>query len=318
MPGWFAPRETAELLGNSEPRQIENLWLRLYALLPLVRREGGAPTESFHQIAAGSIGPADLLTHLAQRQSDAVEAFCSHYKYRGVGPLTLELTSRFTCGLSQRNALENGMSLLRPWGIPFVPASAVKGVLSSWLAAILAGSLRLQAGERDAVLEASGFDSLFGFGDRSDRLGAPGLVEFYDALPQLPSSTSTGLRVDGTTVHYRSWYTDEVPSAPDGTDNPVPVPFLSVERGTRFTFVMAVSEGAKLPAPDRVEPCDAKARLAEFGIPLGAGVSDFLVKLLVSAARYHGFGSQVRKGYGRMQLVPQPGAAAAGSRVSRP
>ncbi len=328
---WLAPRSTRRVLQERNLFDVENLVLRLYALLPRQletrssesEKEAGWKTEVYHQIGDRRSLGQELLGHLHDRQAAAVREFCELYGYEPLDPpLRLCLTSRFTCGLPQPTVLENGMTLLRPWGIPMVPASAVKGTVASWLAAVLAGSLRLKASERDRQLERTGLLPLFG------TVSAPGLVEFFDALPERLGGES-GLRVDGTTVHYRSWYTEKTPGPPDGCENPVPIPFLTVEEGTCFVFIVAVHKKVRVLSLGNLEGSgnqllldgDAVERLREFDIEVGSNTSviEFVRAALRSTGCYHGFGSQVRKGYGRMvEPVSRVGAHSEGERAPSP
>jgi CRISPR-associated protein Cmr6 len=117
---------------------------------------------------------------------------------------------RMAVGLGAKGVLEVGIRLSQSYGVPVIPASAVKGVLRSAL-------------DEEADKDLIGF--LFGSEDEQ------GFVWFQDAW-WVPESRSP-LAVDVMTVHHPKYYSGDGP--PSDCDSPNPVQFLSV-RGT-FLFV---------------------------------------------------------------------------------
>jgi CRISPR type III-B/RAMP module RAMP protein Cmr6 len=104
--------------------------------------------------------------------------------------------------------------------------------------------------------------------------------------------------VDITTVHHQSWYARKGDATPAGFESPVPIPFLTVRKGTRFAFCFLA------PAEFELRPSlssDKTKALNDFGVYPGKAPAAFLEDLLVSTSRYKGFGSQTAKGYGRMK-----------------
>ena len=296
----IAPSTTRALIGDA--REIHNLHLRLFTLLPKELATGtGVPKEDsklkrrlYQDLEPLLEKASEVLGKLAERQKLLAEA-------GGSRPVCLELTSNFTCGMSQPTLLENGLTLLRPYGIPILPASSIKGALASWLAEILSGKLNLSEKEEEKALNESGFLPLFGFGTRAGgrgEEGQTGLVKFFDALPVGGPSSGPWLEADITTVHHQSWYEGKQGATPAGFENPVPIPFLTVRKGTRFQFCFVVPDKASLS----VQLSNGQdTALEKFGIKPGNTPAGFLEDLLVSTARYKGFGSQTAKGYGRME-----------------
>jgi len=290
-----APLSTQDLVGDGTT--VENLFLRLYTLLPELPQESKAKSDSKRQIlrsleSAGTtvFGRSDrVLEQLVQRQGDMIRDLTAQ-GLRPCKPVVLKLSHNFTCGMANGNALENGMTLLRPYGVPIVPGAAVKGTVGAWLGEILEGKLAIDAEIQIEKLRASGLLNLFGWGEKDE--GESGNVVFFDALPRVAS-----LEVDITTVHHQSWY--EGTGTPAGFQNPVPIPFLSVKSASEFQFCFALQESAHLPAEDI---CRAlKPAFDPFGIDGWLDPETFLRQALISTGRYKGFGSQTAAGFGKME-----------------
>jgi CRISPR-associated protein Cmr6 len=309
-------RNLQAIMGVSEDLDvlagIDNPILQLYLLLPDISSRGGRGEDEdkkvkgdiYRTIARGSLDAATaaatrsgfrspdagkLLQEFAERRHKLLERLPGEH----VGPFKMRLTSDLTCGMSQPTVLENGLMLLRPYGIPMLPAPAIKGTLACWAAEIVEGELNLKTVEEEKALEEAGLLPLFGFGDRGeDREGQPGTVIFMDALP-----SEVHFEVDVTTVHYPGWYRRKDP--PSGMENPNPVYFLTVGSGSVFGFSFVIAAGTTLSP----KLTTYWKQFAEFGVKELDHPGAFLKELLLSTARYKGFGSQTARGYGRMELV---------------
>ncbi|MFQ5741772.1 MAG: type III-B CRISPR module RAMP protein Cmr6 [Acidobacteriota bacterium] len=289
-----APGSVRRLFLDPE-NKIENLALRLYTLAPREFKKGDeerAGKRAGYQAMAQRCGapesalPAEeksLAEELINRQERLIEQAGA----RGFGPWKMKLSANLTCGLSTPTIFENGMTLLRPYGIPLLPSSSIKGVLEAWLAELLKGKFHLSEKEQTAVLKRYGMLEILGSED------APGRVIFLDALP-FPLHLETDL----TTVHYQKWYSEGL--APGGWESPIPVYFITFGKGTVLHFGFIQSRSIDwAPIRDELQP--VASILSDWDIKRLDSPADFLKDLLDSAGRYKGFGSQTAQGYGRME-----------------
>lgn len=186
----------------------------------------------------------------------------------------MKLASRLICGMGNKNVQECGATFLMPWGVPYIPGSAVKGVASAY--AHLNGGddwqktqvVPARSGGKNALL-------VFGGTDDNKKSYAAG-VDFMDAW-WLPEGDASPFEQDILTPHNKSYLGSKEPSDPDGTDSPIPVKFLVIKAGVKFLF------GLRGPAPLRKV---ARKIITE---ALGAGGP--------------GLGSKTRLGYGRFTWV---------------
>jgi CRISPR-associated protein Cmr6 len=169
-------------------------------------------------------------------------------------------------------------------------------VLEAWLEAV-----RGQLPAEGRALPPAGFLTALG-GDQGLRRSVhwQGLLAFDDALPD----PRARLAVDILNPHHKSYF--EGKGSPHDAENPVPVFFLTVAPGARFTFAARPLAGR---APVWEATGDWRALLdAAFG----------------HAADWLGFGAKTRVGYGafsdpdRAPVAAQPAAAGASAGPAAP
>lgn len=125
-----------------------------------------------------------------------------------------KVLGRMVVGLGHKGVLEAGLRLDHTWGVPVIPASALKG---------------LAARVADLHLDAEGwrrsgasYQALFGTTDED------GAVAFLDAW-WLPTEQDRRLPLhqDTITVHHAQYYGSSGSLPPLDTEEPTPVPFVS-------------------------------------------------------------------------------------------
>ena len=204
--------------------------------------------------------------------------------------------NRILVGHGNPSVVEVGMTLHRAYGVPYIPGSSLKGVLSHYLS-----EWGTASGSEDAVKwKGVGYDEATGapsnppgayhgriFGapematitDPDERWGLRGAVVFEDAW-YIPGTALNDqpLAVDVLTPHQSSYSSEygQKGNGPNDWDSPVPVHFLNVRPGAEFLFaVTSSSSGA--------------AKLAE----------GHLMDVLANC----GVGGKTRAGYGQFEKV---------------
>lgn len=157
---------------------------------------------------------------------------------------------RLVVGLGGTSVLETTMTLHRIYGLPIIPGSAIKGMTRAYA-------------ELVADADQAMITRIFGPPpeSREEQLKA-GEVIFVDAVPEPPVT----LVVDVMNPHYGEWYMQKHP-APADYLSPVPVPFLTVDRATRFRFGVAARRTGQTAL---VEQAEAWIRQALSDIGVGA------------------------------------------------
>lgn len=171
---------------------------------------------------------------------------------------TVQAVAPIAIGLGDASPLEVGIRLHHTYGMPLLPASALKGLCRR-----VARLLR-----HDSKLSDEAIDALFGFS--RDTQAAAGAVVFYDAWYDPDSIGDTPFHRDVITVHHPAYYGDGK-TPPTDFDDPTPVPFLVIKPSARFLCV--------LDAPNRQW-------------------ADFAQKMLLWGLENLGVGAKTNAGYG--------------------
>lgn len=217
---------------------------------------------------------------IAVRQKNSVEAMNLDIKY-----FEAKIDWRLVVGLGNESVYETSMTLHHIYGIPYIPASAVKGVVRSCV--ITEGF----DNEIKAIKDA-GFCDIFGCprifeGENSyyneDRQGK---VRFFDVY----ALSKPNIKVDIMNPHYSDYYMEKqvhgVPLPPADYLSPVPVNFLTVENAL-FQFMLGIRKD------DNKSICS--------GIFTGKTPLDIINISLKEALTKHGIGAKTAVGYGYLR-----------------
>ena len=160
-----------------------------------------------------------------------------------------ETKSRLLVGHGIASGAEVGLTTHHAWGVPVIPGSALKGLVTHYVDTVYGADANDKAtgwqgptwSERRGT-EPPGreYSLLFGAPAQNDGSGARrGGVEFHDAL-MIPGS-SKPWAVDVLTPHQVTYYRAKGAALPNDWDSPIPVGFITVRPGTRF--LLAVTGG---------------------------------------------------------------------------
>lgn len=229
------------------------------------------------------------LKNLLDEKQRSQKQFCEIYEKAGYKIINYqaELKSPLITGIGQTHPNEVGMVFDHTIGIPYIPASSVKGIVRFAHMLELIESENLQQflnKEKDGIIESipeTKIPTIFG-GDADEEKGGKkktkklkGKVIFLDAYPnKVPD-----LHVDIINPHYGQYYSDDKNKTPPADYlDPTPIKFLTVKPGTVFIFKALVSKD-----------------------------SDFLLKPVKTAFQKalenEGVGAKTAVGYGRFDII---------------
>lgn len=172
---------------------------------------------------------------------------------------------RLIVGLGNPSVYETSITLHHIYGIPYIPASAVKGVVRHFTL-----EEKFKSDENKA-LKNKEFCDVFGCDNRSIYKEArQGNIIFFDAFPTEPPLVEP----DVMNVHYPNYYGGN--EAPTDYQNPNPIFFLTVKE-TKFHFTV----GIKKKVEDQI--------------------LETAFNWLKQALSEHGIGAKTAVGYGRMK-----------------
>jgi len=170
----------------------------------------------------------------------------------GKNIIKLELVTdwRMVQGLGIESVYETSMTLHHVYGIPYIPASALKGVVRSWIITEVFDSAEEKAisdpmfcdwfgcpGE--LLLEKDGKKVKFSSYYKEARQGA---LVFFDVFPLTPPQVA----IDVMNPHYQPYYSDNLGKTPPADYlSPNPVFFLTIEN-TKFQVLIGSREIEKI------------------------------------------------------------------------
>ncbi|MFZ2969467.1 MAG: type III-B CRISPR module RAMP protein Cmr6 [Sulfuricurvum sp.] len=267
------PNDTCLILQDSKV-QIENFALKLYRFAIFDENKGYKLQKSYsiEDSAWGEIN-SKITIYYDTIQKLNPNNFDKSY----------ETSYRLVIG-GEATVYETSMRLHHIYGIPYIPASGIKGVVRSYII-----TEKFDGKEEKALADKSFIDIFGGQKIGSEDLSSPknlgevetslpmraGKVTFFDAFPIVKPT----LKVDIMTPHYGDYYSDKKNKvAPTDTMKLNPIPFLTVEN-TTFRFMMGAKEG-----------------LEAFMIQ-GKKIEDWLTEAL----KEHGLGAKTAVGYGYLE-----------------
>lgn len=176
----------------------------------------GSKTEWIKSIAKNKVGDAEKLALRTKKHAKLVDMLDGEV-------FVMQNNWHFVTGMGNSHPVENGFAWHHSLGVPYLTGAAVKGLLRAWC-------------EIWADFNESKIKQWFGDINQS------GQLIFFDAIPTKPVQ----LKIDIMTPHYGDWYAkgDENPkrdgsNVPADWHDPVPIPFLVVDKGQTFQFSIA-------------------------------------------------------------------------------
>jgi CRISPR-associated protein Cmr6 len=190
----------------------------------------------------------------------------------------VEASSRLLIGAGNASPLEIGIAIHHTYGVPYLPGSALKGVLNHWFDERGGGAYWkgvTYSNGRPAAAPGAHHAIVFGAPEIVGDDGAAGLVAFDDAL-YVPGSAPERKpwAVDVLTPHQKPYYDGQGAEPPTDWYPPSPHPFVSVRPGVRF--LLSVS---------------GPHRWAELAL-----------RNLLDVLAERGVGAKTSAGYGRLKL----------------
>jgi len=233
----------------------------------------------FEQYGKMKLNAAETAALLKQKHED-MDDFCANFppqKYEEI-VICAKLDSPLITGIGESHPHEVSMVFDHNIGIPYIPASGVKGIIrfAHTLSVFLNDDRTVKEEYKDKnCLDESATDipDIFG-GDKNigqdKKVTLRGKVIFLDAYPEeIPT-----LHMDIMNPHYAPYYSEGV--FPADYHNPTPIKFLTVERGTNFIF-RAVAEKEQ-DLSQKVKVAFAEALMKEgVGAKTAVGYGRFVI-----------------------------------------
>ena len=214
------PKDTREILKNFNPKEFDNFNLKLnkYGRFDITDKKRPKDKKFiFYRKGAKELDDIEIKVNFGKfdfeenikKQENYIKAIFKE----NIQSFLFKIYYRLLIG-AEKSIYETSIRLHHIYGIPFIPSSAIKGVVRSYI-----------------ELE----DKLGTWIDYFGSEEKEGKIVFFDAFP----TTKPKIKVDVMTPHYNHYYNEG--EAPTDDHNPVPINFLTVE-DTKFNFFIASKE----------------------------------------------------------------------------
>ena len=299
---------------NTGLKDVDNFYLKFFQFARWSEEKGKDQVKLkfkfFHKSRDGDnfqIRPQfdmGLLSRMLSNIEEIVNAF-KQLNYQVIDK-TFSPEWRMVIGLGNPSVYEVSMTLHFTYGIPYIPASAIKGVIRNALIREL--FLTPMIKDNTAIDEKLGseaekkaqkdplFDLIFGNPKESSCFNEArkGKVIFLDAYP----IESPMLKIDIMNSHYPQYYTGNNP--PSDWQDPNPIYFLTVEK-TKFRFIILIHPGILegLNKVDLMDKSELWSRYKEGKKDIKIeDIKDVIEKSLIDSVKNHGIGAKTSVGYG--------------------
>lgn len=192
--------------------------------------------------------------------------------------------SRLLIGFGNPSVIETNLELEHIYGFPYIPGSALKGILSNYLINEYFTNQKGEASEEKA-LKDQGFCDIFGCPKESfyeeERRGK---VLFLDSLP----NENPKLEKDIMTPHFGKYYNSEGQKPPADYYTPNVIDFLGISKNIEFHFYLGIKKSElkwKISKDSDLETNELS-------------ILDFVKKKLMEALEFQGLGAKTAVGYG--------------------
>lgn len=216
------------------------------------------------------------ISGLLKKKNELQNAYISELDSQGIKTFEFKAasTSPFITGLGSGHPTETGMILDRNTGLPYIPASSIKGVLRL--------SQAINCADADGNVDENDKRIVKYFGTTSEAQEAKrGQLVILDAYPEKVPK----LNRDIMNPHFGKYYSGEN-RQPVETESPVPIKFLTIKEGTTFVFRCAF-----MPLDNKTL---SEAKRQE--------IQNDVIKMFKTAFETVGFGGKTSIGYGRFKM----------------
>ncbi len=194
-----------------------------------------------------------------------------------------EVNDKLVIGLGGHSVYETDITLHHIYGVPYIPASAIKGSFRNWI--INKYFINDEDTEKIEKKAMENIDFLKIFGGTKDKISYQGQVIFMDSFP-IDRYT---IKRDVMTPHHSEYYTKE-DVLPLDSDSVTPISFLVVT-DTNFEFNIFVDNFIENNIVDDYFELEKETKLKVF---IEEEIKDMLT--------YQGLGGKTSAGYGYFDM----------------
>lgn len=232
----FHPADTSDLYEGLNKEHVDQLWYRVhYFQQKSLDRDRNKRLELLHkELKLNNLSRNFIDKRLKQRQAALLSGLQFTHELR---VRSGKLNGKLLHGLGGAHVRETSLTLHPLYGIPYIPASSIKGVVRNWvIQAFFNGQEKELKNEKDSDQKKHELRTIYRdiFGSE-EQVGG---VEFFDAFVDIDFS----LQPDVLTVHFPKYYQGS--SLPGDNQNPNPISFYVISCHS-VQFIAGIRRDAK-------------------------------------------------------------------------
>jgi CRISPR-associated protein Cmr6 len=235
--------------------------------------------------------------------------------YEDIFSSKLKTAYRLVVGLGSGSVFETSLTLHHIFGIPYIPASALKGVVRSvsfW--EIAKSEMKKNENFNIEEFQKKLYDENISNSDTEEIIihkilfgtqEFKGLLIFLDSYPEINKETNKEnnkennnfgiFELDVMTPHYQKYYTEN--QIPGDWENPNPITFLTVKKGIPFEFNVLIDKHRLQEIEEnKIIPKNVIEKLKNYEY-----LRNKVKRWLELALKEFGVGAKTRLGYGIFQ-----------------
>jgi len=230
----------------------------------------------------------ELLKNKIKNQKDFAKQFFQKYKFI---QLEGKLKSDFIIGLGESHPTELGMILDHLIGVPYIPASTIKGAVrfAYSLNYIDRNKNDLPQKNGELIEKDTPITKLFGGENKETEnyIEKVGKIIFLDSY----SEKTLKLKLDIMTPHYGKYYSEKI--APADNQEPNPIKFLAIEKGQKFIFNVLIDNDIVNEKDNIINAFKRALEVEGIGAKTAVGYGRFEVKVIEHKSKEEEFQEKV-------------------------
>ncbi|MDD2234379.1 MAG: type III-B CRISPR module RAMP protein Cmr6 [Desulfitobacteriaceae bacterium] len=233
----FHPADTCAAYEGLNKDDIDQLWYQVHYFQQIsLERDGNKRLKPLSRELKLTNSARILMDrHLNQREAALLAGLQATHS---LAVLEGKLTGKLLHGLGGAHVRETSLTLHPLYGLPYIPASSIKGVIRNWvIQAFFDGQEEKLKSEQDLDQKHKDIKTIWRdiFGSEE----SSGQIEFFDAFVD----SGFSLQPDVLTIHFPKYYKGE--SMPGDNQNPNPVNFYVISCRS-VQFIVGIRRDAKL------------------------------------------------------------------------
>jgi CRISPR-associated protein Cmr6 len=232
----FHPVDTTRIYNKMNTSEIDQLWYRIHYFQQKSLEQGDNRLEKLHKdLQLNKMARTFIDKRLKQRKVFLLSGLQRTHDFKIISGTP---NAKLLPGMGGAHVRESSITLHPLYGVPYIPASSIKGAVRNWaIQAFFNGKETDLKEEKNTNQQQSQINKVFIDIFGNEEKG--GQIEFFDAFVD----SGFTLQPDVLTVHFPQYYKRN--SFPGDNQSPIPINFYVIDCKS-VQFITGISRDARL------------------------------------------------------------------------